>query len=208
MTETVNRRRPAGPRAGILALSGLLAMLLAGQAAGQEPSVPGAAPSVPAGEVRGEVVPDSEIQAVPGAEPAPGAPGNGEPVPLPEFGNSTDPAQTPRTFEDKQVAVLQGLDKITARTSTFEVKVGETGRFMLMDVSVQACRKTPPIEQPEAAAFLVLEEKRPDEQPEKLFSGWMFASSPALSALEHPVYDVWVIDCRNESTKAASSDAQ
>ena len=107
------------------------------------------------------------------------------------------------------MAVLQGLDKITARTSTFEVPGGQAARFGRLEVTVRACRRTPPIEAPEAAAFLEMQERPPDETAAvALFSGWMFASSPALSALEHPVYDVWVIDCRNQSTSADSSDAQ
>jgi hypothetical protein len=66
-------------------------------------------------------------------------------------------------------------------------------------VVVRACRETPPTEPPESAAFLVIRELPPvsevERAPVDLFSGWMFASSPAVSALEHPVYDIWVVDC-------------
>lgn len=97
-------------------------------------------------------------------------------------------------------AVLQGLDKITARISTIEAPLNETARFGSLEIVPRSCHKTPPEEPPERAAFLEIVDARPDSPPVPLFSGWMFASSPAVSALEHPVYDVWVIDCRNAST--------
>jgi hypothetical protein len=99
---------------------------------------------------------------------------------------------------DKGTAVLQGLDKITARISTFEVAVGDTARFGTLLITVHACREAPPIDPPEAAAFLEIKEVKPDEAPAARFSGWMFASSPALSALEHPIYDVWVTGCHDK----------
>ena len=101
-------------------------------------------------------------------------------------------------------AVLQGLDKVTARISTFPVALADEVRFGTLSIRVRACHKTPPTEAPESTAFLEITDIRPGEEPAQLFSGWMFASSPALSALEHPVYDVWVVDCMNASN--ASSD--
>ena len=94
-------------------------------------------------------------------------------------------------------AILQGLDKVTARTSTFEAPLNTPVRFGTLEITVQRCTKAPPEETPESAAFLVIREMKPNEEPVELFRGWMMASSPALSALEHPVYDVWVKDCRN-----------
>lgn len=98
--------------------------------------------------------------------------------------------------EAQTVAVLQGLDKITARISTFNAPVDREVAFGTLRIVVRACRKRPPEEPPESAAFLEIREARPGEPEVQLFTGWMFASSPALNALEHPVYDVWVIDCR------------
>jgi hypothetical protein len=95
--------------------------------------------------------------------------------------------------------VLQGLDKITARVSTINVPVGGTVEFGALRITARACDKHPPEETPEAAAFLEVVEVKPDEKPVLRFSGWMFASSPALSALEHPVYDLIVLDCVNKS---------
>ncbi len=104
-----------------------------------------------------------------------------------------------------EVAVLQGLDKITARISTFEAPVDQIVRFGTFEIIARTCHKTPPDEPPERAAFLEITEVRPDSPSAPIFTGWMFASSPALSAVEHPVYDVWVIDCKSTSSSAASS---
>jgi hypothetical protein len=98
--------------------------------------------------------------------------------------------------EEADRAVMRGLDKITARISTLEAPVGQVVRFGTLEIVARACRKRPPEETPESVAFLEIWESRPGEPTLSLFRGWMFASSPALNALEHPVYDVWVIDCR------------
>jgi len=95
---------------------------------------------------------------------------------------------------------MQGMDKVTARVSTFMAPVGETVRFGSLEIIVRQCDKRPPEETPESAAFVDIWEVRPGESAVGLFRGWMFASSPALNALEHPVYDVWVIDCKNPDT--------
>jgi hypothetical protein len=98
------------------------------------------------------------------------------------------------------VALLQGLDKITARVSKFEAPVGAPMHFGTLSIRVRDCEKNPPEEAPESAAFIEIDEMRRGEKTAKrLFSGWMFASSPALSALEHPVYDVNLLDCRAAS---------
>ena len=103
--------------------------------------------------------------------------------------------------EFMDTAVLQGLDKVTARISRIEVPVGATVSFGALEISADACFKRPPEETPESAAFLRIDEIRPDEEPETVFSGWMFASSPSLSAMQHAVYDVWVIDCISVETE-------
>ena len=104
-------------------------------------------------------------------------------------------------------AVLQGLDKVTARVSTIDAPVGDVVRFGTLEIIARVCDKRPPEETPESAAFLDVWEVRPGEPAVSLFRGWMFASSPALSALEHPVYDVWVLDCRNSSSSAERSSS-
>jgi hypothetical protein len=101
---------------------------------------------------------------------------------------------------EHRVAVLQGLDKVTARVSTVQAPLDQPTQFGTLEVVARTCRETPPTEPPESAAFLEIRELPPASDangaPVDLFSGWMFASSPALSALEHPVYDVWVLDCK------------
>jgi hypothetical protein len=92
-------------------------------------------------------------------------------------------------------AVLQGLDKVTARISTFGAPIGQPVRFGTLEVVAETCVKRPPEEPPETAAFLDIYEIKPDQPALKIFSGWMFASSPGLNPLEHPVYDVWLKDC-------------
>jgi len=93
-------------------------------------------------------------------------------------------------------AVLQGLDKVSARVQTIEAPVGVPVRFGSLEIIARACKKRPPEDLPESAAFLDVWELRPGEPTAELFRGWMFASSPALSAMEHPVYDIWVLDCK------------
>jgi hypothetical protein len=100
-------------------------------------------------------------------------------------------------------AELQALDKISARTTKFAVPFGQSVKFGTLMISVTDCRKNPPEEQTESAAFLDIQEIDPGAAPKKLFHGWMFASSPALNPLEHPVYDVWVLDCSTASGSSA-----
>lgn len=103
-------------------------------------------------------------------------------------------------------AILQGLDKTTARVSTFEAPIDQIARFGTLEIVARTCHKTPPEEPPESTAFLEIVDVRPDSPAVSIFTGWMFASSPALSALEHPVYDVWVIDCGKPSVKSPSGE--
>jgi len=117
------------------------------------------------------------------------------------FGAGVVFAQTTLRAEPYGVAVLQGMDKVTARVSTILAPVGQTVRFGSLEIIVRQCDKRPPEETPESAAFVDIWEVRPGEAAADLFRGWMFASSPALNALEHPVYDVWVIDCKNPDIK-------
>ncbi len=101
------------------------------------------------------------------------------------------------TFVDRELVVLHGLDKITARVSEMTVKVGDSTQFGRLLISVKACRVRPPEEPPESAAFLEITDLgRRDTRPSQAFRGWMFASSPAVSAMEHPVYDIWVSGCQ------------
>ena len=110
-------------------------------------------------------------------------------------------AQAPAT----DIAILQTLDKVTGRVRGLEAPVGQTVEFGPLSIVVRACRKRPPEEPPESSAFVEITERKTAETVNEVFKGWMFASSPAVSALEHPVYDVWVIDCRASRTSAPAS---
>ena len=105
------------------------------------------------------------------------------------------------TLTERNTVVLRGLDKVTARITEIELKVGDEYRFGTLVLTAKYCRTRPPIEPPETFAFLEIDEEK-NERRTRVFSGWMVASSPALNALEHPVYDVWVISC-----KAAEPDS-
>ena len=107
------------------------------------------------------------------------------------------------------IAVLQGLDKTTARISRFDAPVDRSVRFGTLVITARACVKKPPEEEPNTAAFLVIDEVRPGDangvEAKHVFSGWMFASSPAISALEDPIYDINVLDCKTDTTSAPPS---
>ena len=102
--------------------------------------------------------------------------------------------------ETYEIAVLQALDKVTARVSTFDAPINATIKFGTLEIIAHTCDKRPPEETPESSAFLDISEARPDEAVVSVYWGWMFASSPALAAMEHPVYEVWILDCKNASS--------
>ncbi len=98
--------------------------------------------------------------------------------------------------EKVPAVVLSALDKITTQLSTIVIRRNETVRFGTLEITMRHCRTNPPEEPPESVAFLEIKDIGHNNQVRKVFSGWMFASSPALSPLEHPVYDVWVKSCK------------
>lgn len=102
-------------------------------------------------------------------------------------------------------AILQGLNKITARTSELKVKLGDFIRFGNLKIILHACWKSPPEEEPENKALLEVWEEIPGEQRIKIFSGWMFSSSPLISAPQHPVYDVTLVKCTGNVPKPDDS---
>jgi hypothetical protein len=97
--------------------------------------------------------------------------------------------------------VLRTIDKVSARRQTFDLPVDKTIKFGKgLFIKARACRKASPLDKPEDAAFLQIWEHNPaDDKPRWVFSGWMFSSNPSLSAMEHAVYDVWVIACKNDT---------
>lgn len=120
------------------------------------------------------------------------------------------------SYRQKETVILRALDKITGRSTDFEMLVGEPKVYGSLRIDLETCFQTPPEEPPESAAFLKISTAATKQvqsmavprdltaqelsdsasaELEMRFSGWMFASSPGLNALEHPVYDIWVIAC-------------
>ena len=102
------------------------------------------------------------------------------------------------------VAVFAALDKVTARTSKFEVKLNETAQFGALKVTPRACYTRPPTEQPKTTSFVEVDEIELDGKEKRIFTGWMFAESPGLNAVEHPVFDVWLTDCQKPRDSMAA----
>jgi hypothetical protein len=98
---------------------------------------------------------------------------------------------------ENPIAVFAGLDKITGVTTTFEVRIGEEKRFGGLVVKPDICYSRPVTEEPKTTSFVEVDEVEANEQKKRIFTGWMFAESPGLNAVEHPVYDVWLTGCRD-----------
>ena len=102
------------------------------------------------------------------------------------------------------IGVFQGLDKITARIKTFEIQVGISKKFGILDIDLQKCVYSLPLDEPESIAYIKVLDKSDKysvtQDKLSIFEGWIFASSPALNAMEHPVYDVSLISCRKDKT--------
>ena len=98
------------------------------------------------------------------------------------------------------VAVFDGLDKITGRIITFEVRLDETVQFGTLQVTPRVCYTRPPTDPPRTDAFAQVDEIDEQHKFKRLFSGWIFADSPGLHGVEHPIYDVWLVDCKGGTT--------
>ncbi len=107
--------------------------------------------------------------------------------------SSTSAVQAQRI--ENQIAVFAALDKVTARISKLEIKLGETVKFGALKVTPRLCYSRPPDQPPKTTTFVEVQEIQLDGTEKKLFSGWMFAESPGLDAVEHAVYDVWLTEC-------------
>ena len=94
------------------------------------------------------------------------------------------------------VAEFSGLDKITGRTITFDVLIDETVQFGALQVTPRVCHTRPPTEPAQTTSFVEVDEITLTNEIRRLFTGWMFAASPGLHAVEHPIYDVWLVGCK------------
>ncbi len=93
------------------------------------------------------------------------------------------------------IAVLQMMDKVTGRVKKVQIPVGNSIQFGELTIQVNKCFRKPPEETPENAAYLNI--RYTEQSDNEVFKGWMFSSNPALSAMEDPVYDIWVVECMN-----------
>lgn len=106
---------------------------------------------------------------------------------------------------ENPTAIFSGLDKITGRIYPFEVSVKETVQFGALRVTPQACYTRPATEQQNTTGFVEVDEITLEGKIRRVFTGWMFASSPGLHAVEHPIYDVWLVDCKQGPPDVAKS---
>ena len=116
-----------------------------------------------------------------------------------------DLGQQPQDYQDRienKVAEFYGIDKITGRIITFDVYIDETVRFGALHVTPRVCYSRPVTETPKTTTFVEVDEITLDRQIRRIFTGWMFADSPGLNAIEHPVYDIWLKDCKMTSDEA------
>jgi len=148
-----------------------------------------------------------------GAQPT-GLPGDqrqprGTPQPgdaAPQAGDETVTEPPSQKIANKG-ALFSGLDKITGRIIAFDAAVGETVQFGALQVTPRVCYTRPPTESPNTDAFIEVDEVTLQGEVKRIFTGWMFASSPGLHAVEHPIYDVWLTDCKNPVVAAAPVEA-
>ena len=172
-------------------------------------------------DTRGRIEPQSPPmqQAVP-VQPLPGnLPGlpsgqrqpRGSPQPAntaPQPGDEVI-VQPPEQKIANPTAVFSGLDKITGRTISFDVAINETVQFGALQVTPRVCYSRPPTETPNTDTFVAVDEVTLQGEVKRVFTGWMFAASPGLHAVEHPIYDVWLTECKGATpTVAAEATAE
>ncbi len=146
------------------------------------------------------------VQALPGLAPgqrqprgAPGQPADTSPQP----GDEVVVEPPPQRIANP-TAVFSGLDKITGRITSFDVAINETVQFGALQVTPRVCYSRPPTETPNTDAFVEVDEVTLQNEIKRIFTGWMFAASPGLHAVEHPIYDVWLTDCKGATDPAVA----
>ncbi|MDR6954288.1 hypothetical protein J2X65_003658 [Ancylobacter sp. 3268] len=165
------------------------------------PGGPGV-PSIMEPPTGGEV-PRAEEPRAPAAPP-PEVPGSATVGPQGDI----EVVQPPAQKIANKTAVFSGLDKITGRIITFDAAVGETVQFGALRITPRACYTRPENETQNTTGFVEVQEIALDGEIKPLFGGWMFASSPGLHGIEHPIYDAWLIDCKQSAPVIASPGPQ
>lgn len=123
----------------------------------------------------------------------------GEVLPAPEQAQPTPKVAAPPQRIKNPIAEFAGIDKITGRIITFDVYVDETVQFGALQVTPRVCYSRPENEEPKTDSFVEVDEITLDRKIRRIFTGWMFAESPGLNAVEHAVYDVWLKGCKQKS---------
>ena len=101
--------------------------------------------------------------------------------------------------------MFSGLDKITGRITAFDAAIGETVQFGALQMTARACYSRPPTETPLTDGFVEVDEVTLQGEVRRIFTGWMFSASPGLHAVEHAVYDVWLVDCKGGAQAVADT---
>jgi hypothetical protein len=149
--------------------------------------------------------------APPAANPLPGLPpGQRQPKGVPQAPATLQPGDEVVTEPPAQKIVnkkasFSGLDKITGRIINFDEDIGETVQFGALRVKTDACYTRPATEAANTDAFVEVDEITLQGEVKRIFSGWMFAASPGLHGIEHPIYDIWLTDCKNPDTTVVSA---
>ena len=167
---------------------------------------PGQARQAPPGGVQSQPLPPPDgaaaaVDPLPGQRQPRGAPQPADTSPQP--GDEVI-AEPPSQKIANKSAMFSGLDKITGRIIAFDAAIGETVQFGALQVTPRICYTRPPTETPNTDAFIEVDEVTLQGDVKRIFTGWMFAASPGLHAVEHPIYDVWLTDCKNPVVAATA----
>jgi hypothetical protein len=106
------------------------------------------------------------------------------------------------------IAIFAALDKVTGRISHLEIPMNKTVEFGALKVTPRVCNTRPPTEAPNTTSFVEVDEVKLTGEVQRIFTGWMFAESPGLHAVEHPVFDVWLTNCKTNEASASSGSSQ
>jgi len=151
--------------------------------------------------------PPPGMPAEPAAIPPPGQRPRGTPQPAntaPQPGDEIVTAPPAQKIVNPS-AVFSGLDKITGRITSFDVAINETVQFGALQVTPRVCYTRPPTDTPNTDAFVDVDEVTLQGEVKHIFTGWMFAASPGLHGVEHPIYDIWLTDCKVPDTTVVSA---
>lgn len=146
--------------------------------------------------------------APPGTNPAPGQPKNVPQTPATLQPGDEIVTEPPAEKIVNKKASFTGLDKITGRTINFDEAIGETVQFGALRIKTDACYTRPATEAANTDGFVEVDEITLQGEVKRIFSGWMFAASPGLHAVEHPIYDVWLTGCKDPETTMVSAQPE